>query len=303
MKLFASLARLPLLARAVAAAALAAALAAGAGAVETAAPPQRIIAAGGDMTEIVFALGHGDRIVAVDSTSSWPPEARALPQVGYFRRLAPEGLLSLSPDLVLAGADAGPPGALEVLESAGVEVAVAPRAASLAGIPEKIRFVGRVIDDAPAAEALAARLAAELAAATAAAAKIPTRPRVLFVLSVREGAPIVGGDGSSADMVIRAAGGVNAAARVTGYRPMAREAVIAAAPDVIVMTEAHAETLGGLDEVMGRQDIALTPAGQAGRGVMMDAILMLGLGPRAPEAVRALARAIHPPESLEAARF
>lgn len=274
-----------------------------AGAAEAGSPPQRIVAAGGDMTEIVFALGHGDRIVAVDSTSVWPPEAKALPQVGYYRRLAPEGVLSLSPDLLLAGADVGPAGAVEVLESAGVAVAVAPRAASLDEIADKIRFVGRAIGDEPGAEALAAGFSEALAAAVGATARIKTRPRVLFVLSIRGGAPIVGGDGSSADLMIRAAGGENAAAGVAGYKPMAREAVIAAAPDVIVMTEAHAAHNGGLDEVMSRPDIALTPAGESGRGAMLDAILLLGLGPRAPEGVRALAEAIHPPESLEAAGF
>ena len=75
-------------------------------------PPQRIVAAGGDMTEIIFALGLGDRLAGVDSTSVWPAEAKDLPQIGYFRRIAPEGVLTLTPDLVLAGAGAGPDSAL-----------------------------------------------------------------------------------------------------------------------------------------------------------------------------------------------
>ncbi|MEM7524411.1 MAG: hypothetical protein AAF360_11760 [Pseudomonadota bacterium] len=53
--------------------------------------PARIVSAGGDLTEIIFALGHGGRLVGADSTSTHPAEAKALPQVGYVRRLAAEG--------------------------------------------------------------------------------------------------------------------------------------------------------------------------------------------------------------------
>lgn len=268
---------------------------------ETNGPPQRIVAAGGDMTEIVFALGHGDRLVAVDSTSVWPPEAKELPQIGYFRRIAPEGVLTMTPDLVLAGADAGPDGALEILTSSGVDVVVAPRTGALAEVPEKIRFVGEAIGAAEGAEALAASVGADLAAAVEAAGRIADKPRVMFILSIREGAPIVGGRGSSADMMIEAAGGENVAAAIKGWKPMSREAIIAAAPDVIIMTTAHSDRLGGLEEVMSRPDFSLTPAGRNGRGVKIDAMLVLSLGPRVAEGVKALARAIHPSEALAAA--
>lgn len=68
---------------------------------------KRIVCAGGAMTEIVFALGHGDTVVAVDTTSWFPYEhVSKLPKVGYFRSLAAEGLLSMQPDLILADHDA-----------------------------------------------------------------------------------------------------------------------------------------------------------------------------------------------------
>lgn len=268
---------------------------------ETKTPPQHIVAAGGDMTEIIFALGLGDRLAGVDSTSVWPAEAKDLPQIGYFRRIAPEGVLTLTPDLVLAGAGAGPDSALEILASSGVAVAVAPRTGALADVPAKIRFVGEAVGASQEAEALAARVGAELVSATEAAARISDKPRVLFILSIRDGAPIVGGRGSSADLMIEAAGGDNVAGTVEGWKPMSREAIIAAAPEVIVMTTAHSDRLGGLEEVLSRPDIALTPAGRDGRGARIDAMLILGLGPRVAEGVKALARAIHPAEALAAA--
>ena len=86
--------------------------------------PQRIVTVGGAMTEIVFALGEGAHVVAVDTTSLYPWRAVApLPKVGYLRQLAVEGLLSTKPDLILADVDAGPKEVLDQLQSMGAPVA------------------------------------------------------------------------------------------------------------------------------------------------------------------------------------
>src|SRR5690606_2105580 len=82
----------------------------------------RVVSVGGSTTEIVYALGAGDALVGVDSTSLYPAEADALPDIGYVRQLSAEGLLSLNPDLILAGSEAGPAAALEQSASAGVEI-------------------------------------------------------------------------------------------------------------------------------------------------------------------------------------
>ncbi|HET9067515.1 MAG TPA: ABC transporter substrate-binding protein, partial [Amaricoccus sp.] len=70
---------------------------------------RRVLVLGGDLAEIAFAIGAGGEVVATDDTAIWPPEAEALPKIGYLRRLSAEGVLSLAPDLVLASPDAGPP--------------------------------------------------------------------------------------------------------------------------------------------------------------------------------------------------
>ncbi|QIE55630.1 ABC transporter substrate-binding protein [Pikeienuella piscinae] len=268
---------------------------------EAVAAPARIAVAGGALTEIVFTLGHEERLVGVDTTSSWPEAARALPQFGYLRRLSAEGVLSTQPDLLLASPDAGPPAAIEILGAAGLRIATAPETRNLDDVAEKIRFVGDAIGDPVGGAALAEAYATELARVRDAVARIEDRPRILFILTLSDGAPLVGGAGTGADEVIREAGGVNAAAAIDGYKPMNREAMIAAGPEIILMTDAHSDRLGGMEEVMARPDIAITPAGRAGRGVEMDALLLLGMGPRAPEAVKTLARLIHPPEALSAA--
>lgn len=259
-----------------------------------AAAAERVVIAGGDLAEIAFALGAGERVVGVDSTATWPPEATALPQIGYLRRLSAEGVLSLAPDLLILAPDAGPDVALKQIEAAGAAILKGPEAPGAAGIAEKIRFVGGALGRETEAEALAAVTEAGLAAVAEKVARLPERPRVLFILHLQGAAPLVGGAGTSADEIIRLAGAENAAADVEGFRPMGREGMIAAAPDVILMMESRAEAAGGLDAVLASPDIAATPAGRAGRAVAMDGMKLLGFGPRTPEAIAELARLLQP---------
>lgn len=258
-------------------------------------PAARIIVAGGDLTEIVYALGEGDRIVGVDSTSTYPPEARRLPQIGYVRALSPEGLLSMTPDMLLAAHDARPQAALDLLSKAGVLVAAGPRAGGVDDIPAKIRFVADAIDASAAGDELVARFETDLARVRAHVAKAKDRPRVLFILSVRDGAPLVAGADTAAHVLIEEAGGENVAAAIDGYKPMNAEALIAAAPEIVLTTDAHADRMGGLDDIFERPDIALTPAGEARRGALLDALLFLGMGPRTPAGIAAVADAIRAP--------
>lgn len=258
------------------------------------AEPARVVVAGGDLTEIAASLGAGDRIVGVDSTSLHPPEMTARAQIGYVRQLAPEGVLALGPDLLIAAADAGPAAALDKLRAAGLRVEVAPEGTGAETVPAKIAFMGRVLGREGEAAALVAAHRAEMDRLAAAIAGVSARPRVLFVLSIQNGAPLVGGAGTSADAMIALAGAVNAAQGFDGYKPMSREAVIAAAPEVLLMMDGHAGRQGGIAAVLARPEMALTPAGRASRAIVMDGLLLLGFGPRTPEAVRRLAALLHP---------
>lgn len=254
-------------------------------------PPARVAIADGVATEIAYRLGAGDRIVGVDQTSIYPPEARRKPQLGYFRRLSAEGLLSLTPDLLIATPHAGPPAALEQARSAGVEVVVTPDVLEVNEVPTKVLVVGRALGLEAAAEALAAEVKAEI---DALAASMPDRretPKVLFVLTVRNGAPLVAGTATGPDAVIRAAGGRNVA-DFENYKPMAREEIAAAEPDLVLMTEEHSAPLGGVAAVLALPEFASTPAGQAGRGLTRPALTLLSLGPRTPATVAAVRAAL-----------
>ena len=118
------------------------------------------------------------------------------------------------------------------------------------------------------------------------------KPRVIFVLNTADGAPLVGGTGTSADAVIALAGGVNAVTEFEGYKPMSQEAIITAAPDVLLMMSQTVNRMGGVDVMLSRPEFQLTPAGKNRRFVAMEGILLLSFGPRLPEAVRAFATAL-----------
>jgi len=250
-------------------------------------PPARVAIADGVATEIAYRLGAGDRIVGVDETSIYPPEAKEKPQLGYFRRLSAEGLLSLTPDLLIATPHAGPPAVLEQARSAGVDVVVTPDVLEVNGVPTKILVVGKALGLDAAAEALAAEVQAEIDALAASMPDRQEKPKVLFVLTVRNSAPLVAGTATGPDAVIRAAGGRNVA-QFENYKPMAREEIAAAAPDLVVMTDEHSAPIGGVAAVLALPEFALTPAGQAGRGLTRPALTLLSLGPRTPATVAAI---------------
>ena len=253
-----------------------------------------IVSIGGDVTEIVYALGAGGRVAAVDITSLHPREARDLPQVGYMRQMSAEPILSLSPALILAIADAGPPQVLDQLQSAGTCLALVPDEHSPAGVLKKVETVAAALDRKAEGEALAARLEAEFAALQSSLGALKDKPRVLFLFSVGEGAPMVGGRKTSADSIITLAGGQNAIESFEEFKPASSEGIIAAAPDVVLVTELTLEKLGGQEGLLQRLDIAQTPAGKAKRIVAMESLLLLGFGPRTPQAIRELATALHP---------
>ncbi|MEM8950122.1 MAG: ABC transporter substrate-binding protein [Pseudomonadota bacterium] len=253
---------------------------------------ERVVAIGGSIAEIVYALGAEDRLVAVDSTSLYPEVATELPDVGYMRRLSAEPILALEPDHILAIADAGPKPVLDQLREAGVEITVIGDEPSPEGIVDKIKDVAEALDLADQGEALAEQVEDDFDALAAEVDEVAVPPRLMFVLNTGRGAPMVGGTGTSADAIIRLAGAENAVTGLDGYKPLSPEAAIEAAPDVILTMNRSVEISGGREALLALPDIALTPAGQNQALISMEGLFLLGFGPRTPEAARTLAAAL-----------
>ncbi|WP_066272996.1 heme/hemin ABC transporter substrate-binding protein [Hydrogenophaga palleronii] len=254
----------------------------------------RLITIGGGITEVVYALGAQDQLVGTDTTSLYPAAAQATPKVGYMRQLSAEGLLALRPDAVVAGTDAGPPVVLDQLRSAGVRIELVASDHSWAEVGRKVAAVGRATGREAAARELQARLDARwtaLMARVQAAAASGPGPKILFVLS-HGGSPQVAGEQTAADALIRFIGARNALAGFKGYRPMTAEAMAQAAPDVILTTTQGIEAVGGEASFWQRPEVALTPAYQRRASghtlVRLDALELLGFGPRLPDVVERL---------------
>lgn len=245
--------------------------------------PQRIVSIGGSVTEVLYALGLGDRIIAVDSTSLYPPAAQDLAQVGYVRALAAEPIIAMDADLVLAEGDAGPPAVLQQLREAGVPVTLIADTPSPEGVVEKVREVAAAVGMPAEGAALAGEIEAAFAALAARREAVAERPTVLFLLS-HSGAPMAAGRGTSADAIIRLAGGRNVVEGFSGYKPLSPEMAVQAAPEVLLLTTQGVEAMGGAQRVAEHPALGLTPAAREGRIYAYDALLLLGFGPRTPEA-------------------
>lgn len=250
----------------------------------------RILSIGGTVTEIIYALGEEERLIARDTTSTYPSDANTLPDVGYMRALSPEGVLSVSPDLIIATEGAGPPETIEVLQAASIPVVFVPALSSGDGISEKIRIIGEAIGVSDKAEALANDVDAQLQDAYALVKNHDdiARKRVLFVLSAQGGRIMAGGRDTSADAIIELSGGINVAADFEGYKPMSDEAVIQSAPDVILMMDRGGHAAITDELLLSMPAFSATPAAETGQIVRMNGLLLLGFGPRTPGAITQL---------------
>jgi iron complex transport system substrate-binding protein len=262
--------------------------------VATPARGERIVVVGGTLTEIVFALGGGDDVVGVDSSSVYPETAAALPQVGYQRTLSAEGVLSLSPTLILLTQDAGPPPAIAQIRSAGARVVVIEAIPTVDGARAAIRAVASLLGREQRGEEMVRTLDADLARAGASLAGATSRPKVLFLYARGGGLAMVSGSATAADEMIRLAGGVNAVTDYEGFKPLTPEAGVSLGPEVILVPSRGLDAIGGRDALFALAGLDLTPAGKGKRVVAMDDLYLLGFGPRTGRAVLDLAVALHP---------
>jgi len=260
----------------------------------TAQQPPRIVSVGGSITEIVYALCAEKLLIGVDTTSLYPEAARKLPQVGYMRALSAEGVLSLKPTLIIATTAAGPAGALDQLKATGIEIMILPDHYDYDSVVAKIAAIGKVTGKVAEADAMIARGREAMTSLAATLANSSSRPRVLFLLSMTGGAPQAAGRDTAAAGIIKLAGGINAVDGYSGYRPLTPESVIASKADFVLVTRQTVEAMGGRQAILDQPSLNRTPAGRAGRIVEFDALLLLGFGPRTPEAARQLALALHP---------
>ena len=257
----------------------------------------RIVPLNGDIAEVVFSLGLGANIVGVDTSATFPRNrVSRLPKIGYQRTLSAEGILSLSPTVVVGTESAGPPSVIVQLRSAGVPVVIIPESESLYAGPAKLRWIGKALGVPRRGARLATQVSQQIRIAGKEAGRARSRPRVAFLYVRGRATQMIGGTETRSHTMIRAAGARDAGAEsgVSGYKPITAEALVAAQPDVLLFLTAGLESIGGVEGAMKLPGVAQTPAGRNRRVLHFDDLLLLGLGPRTGSALRALIRGLHP---------
>jgi iron complex transport system substrate-binding protein len=252
-------------------------------------PVRRIVSVAPSSTELVYALGAGGLVVAVDDFSDYPPGAKALPKVGGFRT-SPEKILSFQPDLVLAITTGN---LAPELEAQGQRVVVF-EPTDLDGVYENITTLGAILDRATAARDLVQRMRDRIGAVVDRAKTATARPRVLHELDASDPTKIyVAGPGNFIDAMITAAGGTNVASSAQSpYPQLSVEEIIRSNPEVIVLSDA---SYGATPQVVSaRVGWSAIDAVKRGRVYPIDPDIVSRPGPRLADAVEAYAKLLHP---------
>ena len=252
----------------------------------------RIVSLSGDITEVIFELGLGANVVAIDVTTTYPPEATDIPGIGFAQMLAPEPVLGMEPTLVIGDQLTSPPEAIQQLRSTGIPVVILESQSTLEGVAVKINQIAEILSVPDAGSALVERVNAEIAEAQAlvdeATAAGAEAPRIAFVYSRGPQVLLLFGQGMATNAMIVGAGGIDTAAEtgVRGAIPVTPEALVAADPEIIVLPESGFLGLGGEDALDTIPGFSQTTAGQNGAYLVYDEAFFFNLGPRVGQALR-----------------
>lgn len=260
--------------------------------------PQRWVSAGGALSEWISALGGEPRLVGVDTTSQHPESLKGLPSIGYQRQLSAEGILSLRPDVLVGTEEMGPPPVLAQIRKAGVRVELLSSKADLAAVDANLEQLGMLLG----AEQKAAQLVADyhqqlevLQEQVKQAQASHKVPGVLLLVGHAGAKPLIAGQGTAGDWLLRQAGGRNLAEH-QGYKNFSNEALAALDPDVVVFSDRALVGEQALQALLKENPaLATSRAVRDRRLVPLDPTLLVGgLGPRLPLALQDLAAALYP---------
>ncbi len=255
--------------------------------------PARIISLAPSVTEIVFALGLGERLVAVDNHSDFPPEVKTLPHFQTYP-LNLEQLVSFNPDLVLAGSITSQEEIVKMQDLKLNVLVVGTSTSSFDSVLTDIALVGEATGQQAKAERITDTMTQRLTAIRSLVAKATSRPRVYWELDATDpGKPFTPGPGSFVDELITLAGGTNVASNAKStWAQVNSEEIVAANPEVIIMSDVAYGI--SVESLRGRSGWGTIQAVRANRVFPIDDNLVSRQGPRIVDGLEAAAKLIHP---------
>ncbi|MEN0005294.1 MAG: helical backbone metal receptor [Bacteroidota bacterium] len=258
----------------------------------------RIVSLSGAITETLFALDLGDKVVGIDVTSTYPAEAlKDLAPLGHVSRLNVEALLALQPDLVLVEESQNEQPTLEPIRAAGIPVKVVADGHTLERPLAVMDSIGGLFGKATMEKLtkVKADYKAQVAQVEAILSKDQAdteQQKVLFIYARGQGSMMVAGTGTPAESIIELAGAKNAVSSFEGFKALSPESLIEAQPDVLLLFESGLKSLGGVEGLLKVPGLAETPAGRNKHIIAMDGLYLLGFTPRAPQAALELSEKI-----------
>lgn len=254
----------------------------------------RIVCVSKQLTELMFALHRGDKIVGLDLTSTYPAETKNITKVGYHRHLSAEGIISLDPTVVIHQNDVAPPEVMPQIAKVGIPIKVYPSATTIDSTKILIRMLGKEYGQDSAAERIIGKLESDLAKADSIVKKYPNKPKVLIVhFGQQRNQYFVMGTRGTADAMLKLAGGINAA-DTSSFRDLSPEVIAREQPDIILATDFGWDRLGGdIEKFKELPGIGLTPAAKNGKIYRIEEHDLVYFGPRTGENVLLIAELIH----------
>lgn len=250
--------------------------------VTASAEEQRIITAGGTLTDVVFALGGSDDVIAVDTSSTSPAAAQRMPKVGYYRNLSAEGVLSFNPTDVWVMEGAGSEGSLEQIEKTGVAVTQFAKPTTLPAFYQFIEAVAESLNRSEQAGEVIKRIKQDFH--PVAEGKGLT---ALFLLQVSERGVVAAGNKTVPNLLFNQVKVANVFDH-QGYKTVSSEYLLANQPDFIVAPSHVVMAQGGQQAFCQARALQLLEAGKACRVLVMDSLLAMGMTTRIAEAQQIL---------------
>jgi iron complex transport system substrate-binding protein len=265
--------------------------------------PQRWVSAGGALSEWVSALGGESKLVGVDTTSQHPQSLKQLPSIGYQRSLSAEGILSLRPDILIGSEEMGPPPVIAQVKSAKVRVELFSAQPDLPTLEKNVTHLGQLLGAQAQAAQLLDSYQQQLTAQKARVAELQAKqkaPGVLVLIGHAGGKPLIAGKDTAADWLLQQAGGHNLATH-TGYKPFSVESLAGLDPEVLVFADRALSGEAAKVALFKENPILQSSrAAKTGRVLELDPTLLVGgLGPRLPAALKGLSDGFYPSASRQ----
>lgn len=259
----------------------------------------RIVCLSKHLTEMVFALGKGHNIVAVDLSSTYPDSAKLLKTVGYHRALSPESIIAMNPDLVIHSNDIGPDNVLPQITKAGLNIKAFGGANTIDSAKLLLKELGKFFGEEKKADSIITKMSEEIAKAADSlkALGITDSVKVMIIhFGLRNNNYFVmSGRNGVGDKMIRLAGCTPAVYDGKGAREMSAEAVALANPDIIIATDFGYDRMGSMDKFISSvPGVSLTNAGKNKRIVRFEEHDLIYFGPRTGENIIKLINLLHP---------